>query len=393
MRITDIKSDLSNKSKVAIVCVGYNRIKSMKRLLGALRSAKYPSNDVPLVISVDCSGDTELYNYVKDFEWPYGQKYVNIQEERLGLKNHIYQCGDLTEYFKAIILLEDDLFVSPYFYSYVLKTLEKYGEDNRIAQISLYKNERNGYVGLPFANIQNGSDVFLMQDVSTWGECWTKSMWNKFKEWRDKHSEEDIQNVDMPDTIKGWTRAWSKYYNAYVRDTNKYIVYPNVSVTTNFSDAGEHGSDNNCVVQVNLLQNDFVYRLNDFEQLVKYDIYFNNEDLYQWVDIPRENLCLDVYGFHKNVTGCRYILSTKVLPYECVKSYALNMRPIELNVKYGILGNGLFLYDTTKTIKVKSTAYHYSVVPYFLKGFDEHLLIRYVFCWVKRAIKLKLKMY
>ena len=133
MRITDIKSDLSNKSKVAIVCVGYNRIKSMKRLLGALRSAKYPSNDVPLVISVDCSGDTELYNYVKDFEWPYGQKYVNIQEERLGLKNHIYQCGDLTEYFKAIILLEDDLFVSPYFYSYVLKTLEKYGDDNRIA--------------------------------------------------------------------------------------------------------------------------------------------------------------------------------------------------------------------------------------------------------------------
>lgn len=160
MNIADINKDLQNKEKVAIICVGYNRIKSMKRLLGSLLKAVYPSKDIPLVISVDCSGDTELYEYVKEFEWPFGRKYVNIQEKRLGLKDHIYQCGELTNQFKAIILLEDDLFVSPFFYSYVLKTLDKYGNDSRIAQISLYKNERNGYVGLPFVNIQNGSDVF-----------------------------------------------------------------------------------------------------------------------------------------------------------------------------------------------------------------------------------------
>lgn len=84
-----------NKQKIAIICVGYNRIKSMKRLLGSLLNAEYPSNDIPLIISIDCSGDEELYNFVRDFEWPYGEKYVNIQKERLGLRNHIYQCGDL----------------------------------------------------------------------------------------------------------------------------------------------------------------------------------------------------------------------------------------------------------------------------------------------------------
>lgn len=211
MNFCDLRAENQNKSKVAIVCVGFNRIKSIKRLLESVLNAEYPSNDIPLVISIDCSGDIELYEYVKSIEWPYGQKYVNIQTKRLGLKDHIYQCGDLTDYFKAIILLEDDLYVSPHFYSYTLKVLEAYGDDKRIAQISLYKNERNGYVGLPFVNIQNGADVFLMQDVSTWGECWTKSMWDSFKQWRDSHTEKDILKIDMPYTIKRWTRAWSKY--------------------------------------------------------------------------------------------------------------------------------------------------------------------------------------
>ena len=53
-----------NKDKVAIVCVGYNRIKSLSRLLNSLLCAEYPSNDIPLVISIDCSGNKELYNFV-----------------------------------------------------------------------------------------------------------------------------------------------------------------------------------------------------------------------------------------------------------------------------------------------------------------------------------------
>lgn len=53
MNIADINKDLQNKEKVAIICVGYNRIKSMKRLLGSLLKAVYPSKDIPLVISVD----------------------------------------------------------------------------------------------------------------------------------------------------------------------------------------------------------------------------------------------------------------------------------------------------------------------------------------------------
>lgn len=381
---------IPDKETLAIVVVGYNRLKSIRRLLSSLLRAQYPDSDIPLVISIDCSGEEELYSYVKDFDWPYGRKYVNIQETRLGLKEHIYQCADLTSVFKAIILLEDDLVVSPAFYSYAVKALDRYGDDRRIAQISLYKNERNGYVGLPFDNIQNGNDVFLMQDVSTWGECWTRQMWDNFKQWRDSHTEDDIMKVDMPDRIKNWTRAWSKYYNAYVVDMHKYVLYPNVALTTNFSDAGEHGGDNNSVVQVNLLQQDFEYRMGNFDDLARYDIYSNNETLYEWLGLDVRSLCLDMYGLHNNVSGRRYILSTRVLPYKTIKSFGLCMRPFELNVKYNVSGEGIYLYDTQ--LRVTGGGYNKQLTAYFLKGFSLRPLVRYLFDFYRKALKIKLRL-
>ena len=326
---------------------------------------------------------------MKEFKWPYGEKYVNIQQERLGLKNHIYQCGDLTKHFRGVILLEDDLYVSPFFYEYVEATLNKYGENPDIAEISLYKNETNGYVGLPFENMQTGSDVFLMQDVSTWGQCWTEQMWTKFVEWRDSHTEEDVYSAEMPDRIKKWTRAWSKYYNAYVVLTGKYVVYPNVSLTTNFSDAGEHGDTNNSIVQTNLLQEHFTYRLPNIDRLVRYDIFFNNESLYMWLDMRREDLCIDLYGFRGNSYNKRFILTTKKLPFSVIKTYALNMRPIELNVKYDICGNGISLYDTKVSRRRESNS-SFEIVDYMLKGFNPRMLTEYLFkLYVKRLLKKK----
>ena len=95
-----------NKERYAIVSVGYNRLKSQRRLLSSLLKADYSGYDeVPLVVSIDCSGDEELYAFINDFKWPYGDKYVIIRDHRLGLKDHILACGDLTNYFKGIILL------------------------------------------------------------------------------------------------------------------------------------------------------------------------------------------------------------------------------------------------------------------------------------------------
>ena len=384
-----IINDPHSKEQIAIVVVGYNRLKSITRLLNSLLEAHYPEKPVPLVISIDCSGDETLYQYVCDFNWPFGEKYVNIQKERLGLKHHIFQCGDLTRFFKAVVLLEDDLCVSPYFYEYVEKTVDTYGEEDEIAEISLYKNETNGYAYLPFINLQDGCDVFLMQDVSTWGQCWTEQMWEKFVSWNSNHTDEDIRNVDMPERIKKWERAWSKYYNAYVVDTGKHVLYPNISLTTNFSDAGEHGGTNNSIVQVNLLQGRKRYELRPVYELIKYDIYGNNESIYDWLGLNANDLCLDLYGI-RNDRSKRYLISTKKYSYKIINSFALNMRPIELNIKYNLKGEGIYLYDTAEG-SGNDKGYSIYLASYLLRAFNSGLLLKHVIGLYKNKIIRKIK--
>lgn len=384
-------NDPSNKTRTAIVCVGYNRLKSLRRLTESLLSAEYPSGEIPLVISIDCSGNKEVYSYAENFEWPFGDKYVFIQQTRLGLKDHIYKCGDLSRYFRAIILLEDDLVVSPVFYSYVQQALDSYSSVPEIAQISLYKNEINGYTGFPFDNLRTGADVFAMQDVSTWGECWTESMWNDFRQWRDSHPEEYVLGVDMPAEIKNWTRAWSKYYNAYVRDTCRFVLYPCVSLTTNFSDAGEHGGDRNAYVQVNLQQKDFNYRMPAFNELVKYDIYFNNVDIPSWLGFTPEELCADIYGFGREPAEAKYLLSPLELKLPVRRTFAAYMRPLELNLKNKTEGKGLYLYEVTAPVSCNTKKIYNPAFPdYFLCIYSPKTILDYCIRLIKAHILRKL---
>ena len=105
--------------KPAIVVVAYNRDKALKRLLNSLESADYSGfSDITLVISIDKSDSTEVIETAEAFSWEQGEKRVITHPERLGLKKHILGLGDLTAEFGSIIMLEDDLFVSPLLYHY-----------------------------------------------------------------------------------------------------------------------------------------------------------------------------------------------------------------------------------------------------------------------------------
>lgn len=98
----------------AIVVVAYNRPLSVTRLLNSLSKAKYLVDNITLVISIDFENSDkhrEVVKVVNDFEWKHGQKQIIQYEKNIGLKNHIISCGDLTEVYGSIILLEDDLVV------------------------------------------------------------------------------------------------------------------------------------------------------------------------------------------------------------------------------------------------------------------------------------------
>jgi hypothetical protein len=316
----------------------------------------------------DKSDNDENSAFAQDFIWDYGEKYVIVRNENLGLKKHIFECGLLTKYFKAIILLEDDLFVSPDFYDFTNQCIEEYGSSNSIAGISLYRYERNPFArGAQMDFIKNNSDVFLMQVVSSWGQCWTERMWNEFMDWYDTQENFNIANYNLPENIKKWNRAWTPFYYGYMLDTAKYFLYPSISYSTNFSSAGEHNHmKDDPSFQVNLSFGKTVFVTPKIANLERYDVFGNNEDIYKIVDIPKNDLCVDLYGNNPNIRNKKYYLTIRKLDYLIVKSFGLKLRPPELNIQYSIEGSSIYLFDTKtyKTRKKEQTP-DYSLHSYF----------------------------
>lgn len=287
--------------KPAIVIVTYNRPASLNRLLSFLSRAVFDSPDISLVISIDYQASIlhdEVVKIANDFDWKYGFKKIIEHRNNLGLKAHVLLCGDLSEEYGAVIVLEDDIVVSPYFYNYALQTLRVYNNDTNIAGISLYGNEWSQVADRSFSPAQNGSDVYFFQNAQSWGQVWSYNMWREFKEWYLTHKDFEIDK-NIPDNVRNWSvKSWLKYHIWYCVQKNKYFVYPYVSLSTNYSDLGEHLKGDSTYFQVPVLMGKRAqYCMPEFnESSVKYDVYYERQELGPFLGIADDDLCVDLYG-------------------------------------------------------------------------------------------------
>ncbi len=340
---------------IAIVVVAYNRLVSLKRLLLSLDNAFYGDYNPTLVISVDKSESIEVAEYVKSFIWRHGKLLININETRLGLREHILYCGNLTSIYSAVVILEDDLVVSPFFYNYIVETVDKYKSDSRIAGISLYTHLWNFGANRPFFPLPNGKDIYFLQYAQSWGQVWTKSMWQSFYSWYQENRVIE-KNIKVPEYITDWPKAsWLKYYNHYISDADKFFVYPYVALSTNFSEIGTHINklENSFQVPILFGQKD-QYKLPDFiknEQI--YDMYFESEKVKTFICgiVNSNDVCVDLYGCKNNKELNRFWITSKLANFKIIKSFGLELRPHELNVLQDVPGNIFYLYDCNQIEK------------------------------------------
>jgi hypothetical protein len=226
----------------AIVVNAYNRPAALARLLDSLQQAAYPAGaQVPLVISIDRGGDPQVQLLAEHFAWPHGPKTVTLQTEHLGLVQHFFACGNLTQRYEAIVYLEDDLTVSSVFYVYAAQALAFYQQDERVAGCSLFGLWFNGYTQQPFVPLPDGSDAFFVQVPYTQGLAFTAEQWARFEAWR--HSPAGL----APPAValhEAWSRFdredWFPLLARFVITNDRYFVFPRVSQATGWGDAGTH---------------------------------------------------------------------------------------------------------------------------------------------------------
>ncbi len=331
-----------------IVVIGYKNLKAITRLLKQLNEAEYGNEQVLLLISIDYSGQDDVPNYAKEFNWMHGQKIVLAHEKRLGLREHILSCGDYLNTYNldAIAVFEDDTFPAVDYYFYMKAATEKYINNPHIAGISLYSYSKNLYAQEEFVPINNGTDAYFLQYAQSWGQVWLKKQWNEFKEWYAETDKSLKENMNTPSNLVSWTDSWLKYHIKYCIEKNKYFVYPYVSHSTCFSDVGEHTTTHSNYLQVLLATGvKKAYEFPEFdENALKYDAFFENQGMSKFCNVEDLELEIDLYGKRKS-TDKRYLLSSKELDYPIIKSWGNELKAHELNIVYNIKGNDFFLYD------------------------------------------------
>ena len=376
-----------------IVIVAFNRPYSITRLLDSVSNGKYEFDNIPLIISIDsgnCDNHLEVVRIAKEFNWKFGSKEIILHSKNLGLREHVLTCGDLVEKYNSIIMLEDDLYVSPNYYNYAYEALKYYENCDRIAGISLYNHKKNFVAGLPFEIIPDSNDVYFLQIAASWGQCWNKKQWNNFRSWY-THNKSEILSKS-PLVVRSWPdSSWLKYFIEYLVVNNLYFVYPNKSLSTNFGDGGTHNKNKNVESQVPLFMGENLNFIKIEDSLNIYDSYF--EILPQSLNninhfYSNYNYSIDLYG-KKELDNIKteYLISSKTVKnYELVKnSFGLELKPQLLNIINKIPGN-TFSLSSKENFEDGETQFNVrnnAVLNYFYTKLDLKMLLAVILLRIK----------
>ena len=281
--------------------------------------------------------------------------------------------ASLSQQYGSVIVLEDDLYVSPHFYTYTVQALNYYGDDPQIAGIALYSPRISGIAKkMPFFPMQDGADVFFSQMVCSWGQAWSAKQWAPFKAWLDG-GQEVRAGDQLPHSIKRWKdHSWVKIFSKYVVEAHRFFVYPYVSYTTNMGDAGVHFQRHEPEFQVSLQMGRPKPRFHHIDDAkAVYDVCF---DLlpsrlnalqpalaeYQYV--------VDLFGIKDLDTHPEKWVLTQQPVSRSAKSWGRALIPWEMNIIQDIPGQEIHLArkeDIRPQSRRKASvySYYYSSIP------------------------------
>ena len=245
-----------------VVLFVYNRVDHTSRVLETLGKNELAKDTELYVFSDAAKSDKGLdkvnavREYINQKEWQKNFKTVTIvqAEKNKGLaKSVIGGVSEIIEKYGTVIVIEDDLILSPYFLNYMNGALDYYKEDSKIWAISGYS--------FPMRSLKNyPHDVFYSYRGSSWGwatwdDRWKKVDWevsdyaalmsSQERQKQFNRGGSDLVNMlrlQMEGKIDSWAVRW--VYAQSKLDT--YTVYPKHSYLGNggCDGSGTHSGKN-----------------------------------------------------------------------------------------------------------------------------------------------------
>lgn len=234
----------------------YNRPKHTRQTVEALLLNSEAKNSDLYIFSDAPKNDSakeavkEVRDYIKQIS---GFKKIEIIERdtNWGLANSVINgVTRLCDEFGKVVVLEDDLVVSPHFLEFMNSGLDRYEHDEKVMQIA-------GYM-FP-VSIKASDDAFFMPLTTSWGWATWKRAWENFDveakgydllvsnsklkqdfDLNGKYPYFKMLESQKNKKLDSWAIRW--YLSVFL--LNGLVLYPSRSLVTNF---GFDGSGVNCV--------------------------------------------------------------------------------------------------------------------------------------------------
>ncbi|TGL90233.1 methyltransferase, TIGR04325 family [Leptospira congkakensis] len=240
-----------------IVIFVYNRPEHTKRVIDSLFT-NLESSDSDLIIYADYAKNdshitkvNEVRSYIKSIT---GFKSIQIieRERNFGLAKSILSgVTDVLKRFETVIVLEDDIVVSPFFLQYMNLGLKKYKDVEKVASIHGY-NYPIDTKGL--------KETFFIKGADCWGWGTWKRVWDQFEtdgsklltELEDNNLLEEFNygghfkfSEMLKKQIEGKNDSWAVRWYASMFLLNKVTLYPKESLIQNIGldSSGTHCND------------------------------------------------------------------------------------------------------------------------------------------------------
>lgn len=245
-----------HKKFAPIVLFTYNRLSNTKKTISCLlknSECKYTDififSDAPKnENAISSVNDTRTYlHQIRGF------KRIQIIErtENWGLaKNIVDGVSKIVNKYGRVIVLEDDLSVSPYFLKYMNEGLDKFESRNDIVCI-------HGYV---YPHKNKLPEVFLIKGADCWGWATWKRGWDVFNNnaqylydeiikenriseftFNNSYPYMEMLRKQIDGSMNSWAICW--YASTFLK--NLYTIYPNESMVfiNSIGEGGVHGSE------------------------------------------------------------------------------------------------------------------------------------------------------
>lgn len=239
-----------------IALFAYNRPLHTKHTVDALlrnplsrESDLFIFSDAAKNASAD-SDVAEVRNYVRKIN---GFRSVSVieRDKNFGLARSIIDgVSELCEKYGKVIVLEDDVVVTPGFLTFMNQSLERYRCESSVWHISGWNYPINPE-GLP--------EVFFWRMMNCWGWATWSDRWKAFEKnpaeliWRHSRDKEWIHRFDIDGTTGSWSQVvanfegrlntWAIFWAATIFERGGLCLNPTTSFVKNI---GHDGSGVNC---------------------------------------------------------------------------------------------------------------------------------------------------